>query len=97
MDNFDLKKFLIENKLTYQETMKEKAHKIEEEELTHNPNYKKTPGAKYVDFTKYPILFYKTSEGSKYSETEEGKKAIEAFASWLHNKVAGTKGIGDFK
>lgn len=33
MDNFDLKKFLIENKLTYQETMKEKALKLSEETI----------------------------------------------------------------
>jgi hypothetical protein len=98
MDNFDFKQYLVENKLTYQEKMKVKAEKksLKEDDFI-NPNYKKQVGGKYVDFTKLPALFYKASEGMSYAEDEKIKEAIEAFAGWMQSKVAGTKGIGDFK
>ena len=99
MDNFDFKQYLVENKLTYQEKMKVKAEKknsLKEDDFI-NPNYKKQVGGKYVDFTKLPALFYKASEGMSYVEDVKMKEAIEAFAGWMQSKVAGIKGIGDFK
>lgn len=54
MDNFDLKQYLVENKLTYQEKMKDKAKKLKESEtlineitVEYSPELEKEIGMKF--------------------------------------------------
>ena len=55
MDNFNMKKYLVENKLTYQEKMKEKAKKINEEpfvDFTHGNPLDVAQGAARMEIKK---------------------------------------------
>jgi hypothetical protein len=82
MDNFNMKKYLVENKLTYQEKMKEKAKNFNEEKTAGKYNLKEMMGKYWAEpFASHDSFgndFY-DSNNEKISKDQIESEEMETF------------------